>query len=51
MSAVSRDTEYAAGSRRQFLHLAVHQFRADRRCFPATRGACSGHSPSRSCFS
>ena len=59
MSAVSHNTGYAAGYRRQlphlavhqFLQLTVHQFRADLRCFSATRGACSLRSPSRSCFS
>jgi ABC-2 type transport system permease protein len=33
MTAVSHHTGRAAGSRRQLRHLAVHQFRADLRCF------------------
>ncbi len=33
MTAISHDTEYAPGSRHQLPHLAIHQFRADLRCF------------------
>ena len=47
MSAVSHNTGHAAGSRRQFPHLAVHQFlqltvhqfRADLRCFFRNKGS------------
>jgi len=33
MTAVSHHTKYAAGSRHRLAHLAIHQFRADLRCF------------------
>ena len=33
MTAISHDTGHAAGPRQQLRHLAVHQFRADLRCF------------------
>jgi ABC-2 type transport system permease protein len=39
MTAVSHDTEHAADSRHQFRHLAVHQFRADLRCFFRNKGS------------
>jgi len=33
MTAISHDTGHAAAPRHQLRHLAVHQFRADLRCF------------------
>jgi ABC-2 type transport system permease protein len=39
MSAVIHAAERAAGSRRQFLYLTVHQFRSDLRCFLRNRGS------------
>jgi ABC-2 type transport system permease protein len=39
MTAVSRGTEYAAGARHQLPHQAVHQFRADLRCFLRNKGS------------
>ena len=39
MTAVIHNTEHAAGSRHQFLHLTVHQFRADLRCFIRNKGS------------
>ena len=38
MSAVSHHAGHAAGSGHQFPHLAVHQFRADLRCFSRNKG-------------
>jgi ABC-2 type transport system permease protein len=39
MTALIRNTEPATGSRHQFLHLTVHQFRADLRCFLRNKGS------------
>jgi ABC-2 type transport system permease protein len=39
MTAVIHNTEHAAGPRHQFLHLTVHQFRADLRCFSRNKGS------------
>jgi hypothetical protein len=39
MTALVHNTERAAGARHQFLRLAVHQFRADLRCFLRNTGS------------